>query len=250
VAEWYRAAPGGVRTTEAFSQSRRFPELDLDRVQGCIRDVEHAFARDGGLAVLQGNLAEDGCIVKSAAVPPGMAQFRGTAIVFDAENDATAAILAGKVQVGHVVVIRYEGPKGGPGMQEMLAATGALYGRGLASRSALITDGRFSGASAGLSVGHISPEAAEGGLIALVRDGDVIEIDIPARSLRLDVRDDVIEQRRQAEAARGDLAYTPGERARSVSTALRAYGLLATSASQGGVRDVTQVKLARRLPGA
>jgi dihydroxy-acid dehydratase len=249
VAQWYRAAPGGVRTTEAFSQSRRFPELDLDRAQGCIRDVEHAFAGDGGLAVLSGNLADDGCIVKSAAVPPGMERFRGTALVFDAENDATAAILAGKVQAGQVVVIRYEGPKGGPGMQEMLAATGALYGRDLASRTALITDGRFSGASAGLSVGHISPEAAEGGLIALVRDGDAIEIDIPARSLHLDVSADVIEQRRQAEAARGDLAYTPGERARSVSTALRAYGLLATSASTGGVRDVTQVKLARRLPG-
>jgi dihydroxy-acid dehydratase len=249
VAEWYRAAPGGVRTTEAFSQSRRFPELDLDRVQGCIRDVEHAFAGDGGLAVLSGNLADDGCIVKSAAVPPGMERFRGTALVFDAENDTTAAILAGKVQAGQVVVIRYEGPRGGPGMQEMLAATGALYGRGLASRTALITDGRFSGASAGLSVGHISPEAAEGGLIALVCDGDAIEIDIPARSLRLDVSADVIEQRRQAEAARGDLAYTPGDRERSVSTALRAYGLLATSASKGGVRDVTQVKLARRLPG-
>jgi dihydroxy-acid dehydratase len=247
VAEWYRAAPGGVRTTEAFSQSCRYAELDLDRSQGCLRDVAHAFAKDGGLAVLTGNLAEDGCIVKSAAVPPGMEKFRGTACVFDSESDAGAAILAGKVRPGEVVVIRYEGPKGGPGMQEMLKATGALYGRGLATQTALITDGRFSGASAGLSVGHISPEAAEGGLIALIRDGDVIEIDIPGRSLRLDVSAVIIEQRRLAEAERGELAYTPGLRQRSVSTALRAYGLLATSASKGGVRDVGQVRAVRRV---
>jgi dihydroxy-acid dehydratase len=220
--------------------------LDLDRARGCIRDVEHAFAKDGGLAVLHGNLAEDGCIVKSAAVPPGMERFRGTAMVFDAENDATAAILAGRVHPGHVVVIRYEGPKGGPGMQEMLAATGALYGRGLAGQAALITDGRFSGASAGLSVGHISPEAVQGGLIALIKDGDVVEIDIPARRLTLGVSADVIAQRQQAEEARGDLAYTPGARSRNVSTALRAYGLLATSASKGGVRDVGQVTAVRR----
>ena len=242
VAEWYRAAPGGVRTTEAFSQSRRYPELDLDRAHGCIRDVEHAFAKDGGLAVLRGNLAEDGCVVKSAAVPPGMACFRGSAVVVDSENDAGAAILTGQILPGQVVVIRYEGPKGGPGMQEMLKATGALIGRGLATQTALITDGRFSGASAGLAVGHISPEAAEGGLIALIRNGDTIEIDIPARSLRLDVSDAEIELRRRAEADRGAAAYTPGERSREVSTALRAYGLLATSASKGGVRDVRQVQ--------
>jgi dihydroxy-acid dehydratase len=241
VADWYRAAPGGVRTTQAFSQSRRYPSLDLDRVAGCIRDVEHAFASDGGLAVLRGNLATDGCIVKSAAVPPGMERFRGTAIVFDSENDAGAAILGGRVQAGQVVVIRYEGPKGGPGMQEMLKATGALYGRGLAGQTALITDGRFSGASAGLSVGHISPEAAEGGLIALVRDGDPIEIDIPARRLTLDVAADVIAGRARAEQERGPQAYTPPARERQVSSALRAYGLLATSASRGGVRDVAQV---------
>jgi len=248
VGDWYRAAPGGIRTTEAFSQSRRFPALDLDRAAGCIRDVEHAFAKDGGLAVLHGNLAEEGCIVKSAAVPPGMERFGGTAIVFDSESDATAAILAGTVRPGHVVVIRYEGPKGGPGMQEMLAATGALYGRGLAGRTALITDGRFSGASAGLSVGHISPEAIEGGLIALIEDGDAIEIDIPARRLALGVSTDVIAQRRRTEEARGDLAYLPGARSRKVSAALRAYGLLATSASKGGVRDVSQVTRVRRGP--
>jgi dihydroxy-acid dehydratase len=245
VHELYRAAPGGVRSTEAFSQSNRYPALDLDRVKGCIRGLAHAHAADGGLAVLRGNLAEDGCIVKSAAVPPGMERFRGKAVVFDSEIDAGDAIFAGKVGEGDVVVIRYEGPKGGPGMQEMLKATGALIGRGLAFKTALITDGRFSGASAGLAVGHVSPEAAEGGLLALVRDGDPIEIDIPGRSIRLDLGAEEIARRREAEAARGDLAYTPLKRDRVVSTALRAYGLLATSASQGGVRDLRQVRPAR-----
>ncbi len=245
VHELYRAAPGGVRSTEAFSQSNRYADLDLDREKGRIRDVSHAFAKDGGLAVLKGNLAEDGCIVKSAAVPPGMERFRGSARVFDSEIDAGDAILAGRIKEGDVVVIRYEGPKGGPGMQEMLKATGALIGRGLSFKTALITDGRFSGASAGLSVGHISPEAAEGGLLALVRDGDAIEIDIPARSMRLDVSEAEIVRRREAEDARGVAAYTPAQRDRVVSTALRAYGLLATSASQGGVRDLRQVRPAR-----
>jgi dihydroxy-acid dehydratase len=249
VHDFYKAAPGGVRTTEAFSQSRRYPELDLDRTKGCIRDVEHAFSRDGGLAVLRGNLAEDGCIVKSAAVPPGMERFRGSALVFDSEIEAGEAILTGKVQPGEVVVIRYEGPKGGPGMQEMLKATGALAGRGMSLKTALITDGRFSGASAGLSVGHISPEAAEGGLIALVRNGDPIEIDIPARRIHLDLGDTEIARRRAADEARGEAAYSPGARDRVVSTALKAYGLLATSASKGGVRDVDQVQPRRQPTG-
>jgi dihydroxy-acid dehydratase len=244
--EFFQAAPGGVRTTEAFSQARRYASLDLDRATGCIRDVAHAHAVDGGLAVLKGNLAVDGCVVKSAAVPPGMQQFRGEALVFDSENAAGAAILGGKVRAGQVVVIRYEGPKGGPGMQEMLKATGALAGRGLALQTALVTDGRFSGASAGLSVGHVSPEAREGGLLALVRDGDPIEIDLPARRLHLALDDAEIERRRAAEDARGVDAYTPPERARHVSAALQAYGLLATSASRGGVRDLTQVVQARR----
>jgi len=245
VHELYRAAPGGVRSIEAFSQSQRYPSLDLDRAKGCIRDVGHAHAPDGGLAVLKGNLAEDGCIVKSAAVPPGMERFRGTAIVLDSEIDAGEAILAGRVQPGDVVVIRFEGPKGGPGMQEMLKATGALIGRGLSLKTALITDGRFSGASAGLAVGHISPEAAEGGLLALVQDGDPIEIDIPARRIHLDLSEEEIARRRAAESARGEAAYTPARRERTVSTALRAYGLLATSASRGGVRDLSQVRPAR-----
>jgi dihydroxy-acid dehydratase len=245
VHELFSAAPGGVRSIEAFSQARRYPSLDLDRVNGCVRGVPHAYAPDGGLAVLTGNLAVDGCIVKSAAVPPGMERFRGRAIVLDSEIDAGNAILTGRVQPGDVVVIRYEGPKGGPGMQEMLKATGALIGRGLSLKTALVTDGRFSGASAGLSVGHISPEAAEGGLLALVRDGDPIEIDIPARRIHLDVSEEEIAGRRAAEEARGDRAYTPAQRDRVVSVALRAYGLLATSASRGGVRDLRQVRPAR-----
>ena len=242
----FRAAPGGVRTTEAFSQDRRYPDIELDRAAGCIRDVAHAHAPDGGLAVLKGNLSTDGCVVKSAAVPKGMERFRGEALVFDSENEAGAAILAGQVQAGQVVVIRYEGPKGGPGMQEMLKATGALAGRGLALSTALITDGRFSGASAGLSVGHISPEAAEGGLLALVRNGDRVEIDIPSRRLHLDLSDEEIARRRAAEESRGADAYTPAARQRQVSSALRAYGLLATSASRGGVRDLRQVTPSRR----
>jgi dihydroxy-acid dehydratase len=244
--EFYRAAPGGVRTTEAFSQARRYPDLDLDRIAGCIRDTAHAHAADGGLAVLRGNLAEDGCVVKSAAVPPTLMRFRGPARVFDSENAAGDAILHGEIRGGEVVVIRYEGPKGGPGMQEMLKATGALAGRGLALGTALVTDGRFSGASAGLSVGHVSPEAGEGGLLALVQDGDAIEIDLPARRLHLDVSDEEIVRRRAVERGRGAAAYTPRARQREVSAALQAYGLLATSASKGGVRDLRQVRSAVR----
>jgi len=240
VKTFYRAAPGGVRTKEAFSQNKRWPDLDLDRANGCIRDFEHAYSKDGGLAVLYGNLAPDGCIVKTAGVDPGQLSFRGPAIVFDSENDATRGIGAGKVKPGEVIVIRYEGPKGGPGMQEMLAATSALKAQGLASKCALITDGRFSGATTGLSVGHISPEAAAGGSIGLIEPGDLIEIDIPARTISLALPAAEIDKRRAAMKARGRDAWKP-KRDRKVSAALRAYAALATSASTGAVRDVDQV---------
>jgi len=240
VRNFYRAAPGGVRTTQAFSQNKRYPELDLDRANGCIRDFEHAYSQDGGLAVLYGNLALDGCIVKTAGIDPSVLKFKGKAIVFDSENDATAAIHAGKVAAGDVVVIRYEGPKGGPGMQEMLAATSAIKARGLGAQCALITDGRFSGGSSGLSIGHMSPEAASGGTIGLVQDGDPIEIDVPARTIALALPEAEIEKRRAEMKARGRAAWKP-KRDRKVSAALRAYAALATSAAHGAVRDVDQV---------
>jgi dihydroxy-acid dehydratase len=240
VKTFYRAAPGGVRTKEAFSQNKRYPELDLDRAEGCIRDFEHAYSQDGGLAVLYGNLALEGCIVKTAGVDKSVLKFRGTAIVFDSENDATAGIRDGKVSPGQVVVIRYEGPKGGPGMQEMLAATSAIKARGLGTQCALITDGRFSGASSGLSIGHISPEAASGGAIGLIEDGDPIEIDIAARSITLALPEAEIEKRRAAMKALGRAAWKP-KRDRKVSAALRAYAALATSAAHGAVRNVDQV---------
>jgi dihydroxy-acid dehydratase len=240
VKTFYRAAPGGVRTKEAFSQNKRWPDLDLDRANGCIRDFEHAYSKDGGLAVLYGNLAADGCIVKTAGVDPSQLKFRGPAVIFDSENDATRGIGEGKVKPGDVVVIRYEGPKGGPGMQEMLAATSALKAQGLAPKCALITDGRFSGATSGLSVGHISPEAASGGVIGLIEPGDPIEIDIPARSIALAISNAEIDKRRVAMKSRGRDAWKP-RRDRKVSAALRAYAALATSASTGAVRDVGQV---------
>ena len=241
VQEFYRAGPGGARSSTAFSQSRRWDTLDLDRVQGCVRDAEHAYSTDGGLAVLRGNLAEQGCIVKTAGVDPSVLRFRGTAIVFESEDDAQQAILDGRVQAGHVVVIRYEGPKGGPGMQEMLKPTSYMKAQGLDKACALITDGRFSGATSGLSVGHVSPEAAEGGPIGLVRDGDAIEFDIPARRVHLDVGDDELSRRRDEMLARGPGAWKPVSRVRPVSTALRAYAALATNASRGAVRDVGQL---------
>jgi dihydroxy-acid dehydratase len=240
VRTFYRAAPGGVRTKEAFSQNKRYPDLDLDRANGCIRDFEHAYSQDGGLAVLHGNLAADGCIVKTAGVDPALLKFRGPAIVFDSENDATRGIRDGLVKEGQVVVIRYEGPKGGPGMQEMLAATGTLKAVGLAARCALITDGRFSGATSGLSVGHISPEAAAGGMIGLIENGDPIEIDIPGRTISLALAETEIERRRAAMRAQGRDAWKP-RRDRKVSAALRAYAALATSASTGAVRNVDQL---------
>jgi dihydroxy-acid dehydratase len=240
VQNFYRAAPGGVRTKEAFSQNRRYPALDLDRAKGCIRDFDNAYSQDGGLAVLHGNLALDGCIVKTAGVDKSVLTFEGKAIVFDSENDATRGIRDGLVQPGHVVVIRYEGPKGGPGMQEMLAATSTIKARGLATQCALITDGRFSGATSGLSIGHISPEAAAGGLIGLIENGDPIRIDIPGRTITLAVPDAELDKRRAAMKAKGRGAWKP-TRDRKVSAALRAYAALATSASTGAVRNVEQV---------
>jgi dihydroxy-acid dehydratase len=238
----YRAAPGGVRTTEAFSQSKRYDALDLDRHAGAIRDAEHAFSRDGGLAVLYGNIALDGCIVKTAGVDPAALRFSGPARIFESQDAAVEAILGDKIVAGDVVVIRYEGPKGGPGMQEMLYPTSYLKSKGLGKACALLTDGRFSGGTSGLSIGHVSPEAAEGGAIALIEEGDVIEIDIPARSIRVALPDATLTERRSARAALGAAAWAPVQRERAVSQALRAYAALTTSAARGAVRDVEQLK--------
>ncbi|GLK68087.1 dihydroxy-acid dehydratase [Hansschlegelia plantiphila] len=242
VQSFYRAAPGGVPTQVAFSQDERWDELDLDRDCGVIRDVEHAFSKDGGLAVLKGDLALDGCIVKTAGVDDAILKFSGPAKVFESQDDAVSAILTGKIVEGDVVVIRYEGPRGGPGMQEMLYPTSYLKSKGLGKACALVTDGRFSGGSSGLSIGHVSPEAAEGGLIALVQDGDAIEIDIPNRSIRLAVAPEVVEARRSAEIAKGAEAWRAKGRKRKVSSALRAYAAFTTSAARGAVRDVDQIR--------
>jgi len=237
VRTFYQAAPGGVPTQVAFSQDRRWEELDLDRQKGVIREKAHAFSKDGGLAVLYGNLAEDGCIVKTAGVDESILVFSGPAKVFESQDDAVKGILGGAVKAGDVVVIRYEGPRGGPGMQEMLYPTSYLKSKGLGKACALITDGRFSGGTSGLSIGHASPEAAEGGLIGLVEEGDLIEIDIPNRTIRLAVPDEVLATRRAAEEARGAKAWKPhAERPRKVSTALKAYAAMATSAARGAVR--------------
>ena len=235
--ELFHAAPGGVRTTEAFSTTNRWASLDTDAAGGCIRDRANAYTVDGGLAVLTGNVAPDGCVVKTAGVPEAVWRFTGTAVVFESQDDAVEGILNKRVQAGDVVVIRYEGPKGGPGMQEMLYPTSFLKGRGLGQACALITDGRFSGGTSGLSIGHISPEAASGGLIALVEDGDQISIDIPGRSIGLDVPDDVLAERLAKQVAR-ERPYTPVNRDRPVSAALRAYASMATSAADGAVRLV------------
>ncbi len=237
VRDFYLAAPGRRPSLRAFSQDARYDALDLDRAAGCIRDVEHAYSRDGGLAVLHGNLARDGCIVKTAGVDPAFLTFRGRARVFESENDTAAAIQGGVVKPGDVVVVRYEGPRGGPGMQEMLMPTSLIKAAGLGTVCALVTDGRFSGATSGLSVGHVSPEAAEGGEIALVADGDEILIDIPNRTITLDVSGDELERRRAAMLTRGGAAWSPRTRKRHVSRALRAYAALARSASHGAVRD-------------
>jgi len=238
----YSAGPAGIPTQEAFSQDTRWPSLDLDRNSGCIRDQAHAYSQDGGLAVLYGNLAEEGCIVKTAGVDENILVFSGPARVVESQEDAVAAILGGRIQPGDVVVIRYEGPRGGPGMQEMLYPTSYLKSRGLGKVCALITDGRFSGGTAGLSIGHISPEAAEGGTLALVEESDRIEIDISNRRIHLAVSDEDLERRRAAMLARGLAAWKPAERQRPVSPALRAYAAMTTSASRGAVRDVSQVE--------
>jgi dihydroxy-acid dehydratase len=240
VRTFYKAAPGGVPTQVAFSQARRFDELDTDRAAGCIRDVEHAFSADGGLAVLSGNLAADGCIVKTAGVDASILKFSGPARIFESQDAAVEGILTGKIKPGDVVVIRYEGPRGGPGMQEMLYPTSYLKSKGLGKSCALITDGRFSGGTSGLSIGHVSPEAAEGGAIGLVEEGDTIEIDIPARSIRLAVDDGELSRRRSAMEARGAAAWRPANRKRKVSMALKAYAALTTSAARGAVRLVRE----------
>ncbi|WP_338076191.1 dihydroxy-acid dehydratase [Acidipropionibacterium jensenii] len=238
----YSAAPGGVRTTRMFSQASRWESLDTDRTNGCIRDIDHAYSADGGLAVLYGNIAVNGSIVKTAGVDASILTFTGPAVVYEAQEDAVNGILGKQVKAGDVVVIRHEGPKGGPGMQEMLYPTSYLKSMHLGKECALLTDGRFSGGTSGLSIGHVSPEAASGGLIGLVHSGDTISIDIPNRSIRLDVSDAELARRRAEEEARGAAAWTPHvARTRAVSTALKAYGLLASSADRGGVRDLSQV---------
>ncbi len=238
----YLAGPGGVPTQEAFSQSVRWPSLDLDRAGGCIRDLEHAYSRDGGLAVLYGNLAQEGCIVKTAGVDESILQFQGPARIFESQETAVAAILGDRIQPGDVVLIRYEGPKGGPGMQEMLYPTSYLKSKGMGKVCALITDGRFSGGTSGLSIGHCSPEAAEGGNIGLVQEGDLIEIDIPNRRIRVAVSDDELAARRQVMEGKGDGAWRPETRQRVVSEALQAYAALTTSAAHGAVRDLSQIR--------
>jgi dihydroxy-acid dehydratase len=234
---FYRAAPGGVSTQVAFSQDRRFDELDADRAKGAIRDAAHAFSKDGGLAVLTGNLALDGCIVKTAGVDESILKFAGPACVFESQDAAVSAILTGAIKAGDVVVIRYEGPRGGPGMQEMLYPTSYLKSKGLGKVCALITDGRFSGGTSGLSIGHVSPEAAEGGTIALVQDGDRIEIDIPERRIALAVSDEELAKRRAAQTAKG---FKPANRQRKISKALHAYAAMTTSAAKGAVREAPE----------
>lgn len=243
VKTFYRAGPAGIPTQTAFSQETRYDTLDVDRSEGCIRDVEHAYSKEGGLAVLYGNIAEKGCIVKTAGVDEKVWLFTGPARVFESQDSAVSAILDDKIVAGDVVVIRYEGPKGGPGMQEMLYPTSYLKSKGLGADCALLTDGRFSGGTSGLSIGHASPEAAEGGNIALVEDGDEIQIDIPNRSIHLNVTEEVLAARREAMNANGADAWLPTEkRSRKVSAALQAYAALTTSADRGAIRDVSQLK--------
>ena len=240
--ERFKAAPGGVRTTKAFSQNRQWKTLDTDRTNGCIRDAEHAYSQDGGLAVLFGNIAERGCVVKTAGVDENILKFTGRARVFESQEDAVEGILDNQIGAGDIVIIRYEGPKGGPGMQEMLYPTSYLKSKGLGKVCALLTDGRFSGGTSGLSIGHVSPEAAEGGAIGLVNEGDTIEIDIPNRSINLNISADELAKRRAEMEARGNQAWKPVNRERHVSAALRAYAAMATSADKGAIRDVSQVE--------
>ena len=238
----YLAAPGGVPTQVAFSQHAQWPTLDVDRAGGCIRDLNHAYSRDGGLAVLFGNLAADGCIVKTAGVDAANLIFTGPARIFESQEDAVTAILTEQIQAGDVVIIRHEGPKGGPGMQEMLYPTSYLKSKGLGKACALITDGRFSGGTSGLSIGHVSPEAAEGGVIGLIENGDQIAIDIPARRIEVLLDDDTLATRRNSMLARGTAAWQPLARQREVSAALRAYAAMTTSAAHGAVRDISQLR--------
>ncbi len=240
--EFYRAAPGGVPTTVAFSQAKRYPSLDLDREGGCIRDAAHAFSTEGGLAVLYGNIAEEGCVVKTAGVDASILKFSGPARIFESQDAAVHAILNDQIKAGDVLIIRYEGPRGGPGMQEMLYPTSYLKSKGLGKACALLTDGRFSGGTSGLSIGHVSPEAAEGGAIGLVEEGDTIEIDIPNRSIRVALSDEVLAERRATMELKGPAAWKPGKRERQVSSALKAYAAMTTSASRGAVRDVSQLE--------
>jgi dihydroxy-acid dehydratase len=240
VRSFYSAAPGCKRSAQAGSQSERWESLDTDPAQGCIRDLAHAHSKDGGLAILFGNIAEDGCVVKTAGVDPALWSFTGPAVVVESQDEAVEAILSGRISPGDVVVVRYEGPRGGPGMQEMLYPTTYIKARGLGASCALVTDGRFSGGTSGLSIGHVSPEAAAGGAIALVQDGDLIAIDIPARSIELQVSEaELAERRAQLEATTG---YEPVARDRPVSAALRAYAAMVTSADRGAVRDLAQLK--------
>ncbi|MFN3321512.1 MAG: dihydroxy-acid dehydratase, partial [Allorhizobium sp.] len=238
VREFFKAAPGGVRTTQAFSQASRWDDLDTDGEKGVIRSVEHPFSKDGGLAVLKGNIALDGCIVKTAGVDESILKFKGPARVFESQDSAVKAILSNQIVAGDVVVIRYEGPKGGPGMQEMLYPTSYLKSKGLGKACALVTDGRFSGGTSGLSIGHASPEAAQGGAIGLVREGDLIDIDIPNRTINLVVDPAELERRRAEQDAKG---WFPAEkRKRNVTTALKAYAAFAASADKGAVRQLPE----------
>jgi dihydroxy-acid dehydratase len=234
--ELYLSSPGGSRNLVMGSQNNMYKEADIDRKSGCIRDVEHCYSKEGGLAVLFGNIAEDGCIVKTAGVDPSIFQFTGTARVFSSQDAACDAILDGTIKAGDIIIIRYEGPKGGPGMQEMLYPTSYLKSIHLGKECALITDGRFSGGTSGLSIGHVSPEAAAGGAIGLLEDGDTIEIDIPARKINVALTDQELDKRRKKEEAKEDAAFTPEGRNRSISTALKAYALFAASADKGAVR--------------
>ena len=242
ILDFYRAAPGGIPTQTAFSQDRRYAELDLDRGHGCIRDKANAYTQEGGLAVLFGNIAEKGCIVKTAGVDESIWKFHGTARVYESQDDAVTGILGDEVKAGDVVIIRYEGPKGGPGMQEMLYPTSYLKSMGLGKECALLTDGRFSGGTSGLSIGHASPEAAAGGAIGLIENGDTIEIDIPGRTIHLAISDAELARRRSTMEAQGDQAWQPKNRQRQVSGALLAYAAMTTSADTGAVRDVTQLR--------
>ena len=241
VKEFYLAAPGGIRTTEAFSQNKMWPSLDSDRVGGCIRSKENAYSKDGGLAVLYGNIAEDGCIVKTAGVDESILKFTGKVRLFESQDDAVKAILNDQIISGDIVLIIYEGPKGGPGMQEMLYPTAYLKSKGLGKTCALLTDGRFSGGTSGLSIGHVSPEAAEGGAIALVQEGDIIEIDIPNRAINIKITNLELDSRRK-EMLKKDKPWQPKPRQRRVSQALKAYALITTSAAHGAVRDITQLE--------